>query len=117
MDNKSILYTALAVVLIIVLGPSILSVLGIVISGIFTLVMILLLVIVLVVAYWRYKFNKSQKDFNKSFKERKEYTNNNSHNTTNSHTSYSKSKDDNIDYGNSTIIDVEYQDAKKESDK
>ncbi|HCQ89731.1 MAG TPA: hypothetical protein DIU45_08320 [Clostridium sp.] len=116
MDSKNILYTVLAIVLIIVLGPSILSVLGIVISGIFTLVMILLLVIVLAVAYWRYKFNKSQKEFNKNFKEKKGYTNN-PHNTTSSHTSYSKSKDNNMDYGNSTIIDVEYEDAKKESDK
>lgn len=116
MDSKNILYTVLAIVLIIVLGPSILSVLGIVISGIFTLVMILLLVIALAVAYWRYKFNKSQKEFNKNFKEKKGYTNN-PHNITSSHTSYSKSKDNNMDYGNSTIIDVEYEDAKKESDK
>lgn len=116
MDSKNILYTVLAIVLIIVLGPSVLSILGVVISGIFALIVILLLVIVLAVAYWRYKFNKSQKQFNKNFEKRKEYTNN-PHNTTSSHTSYSKSKDNGIDYGNSTIIDVEYEDTKKEPDK
>ncbi|GAA0124630.1 hypothetical protein UT300019_05320 [Clostridium sp. CTA-19] len=100
MSGKELVYTIIGIVLIILLGPTILSIFGTVISFIFTIVGIIILLTVLGVLYLKHKAKKQFKSYDQSYSQyNKGYKN-----ETNSENLYTAEDE------KSVIIDVDYED-------
>ncbi|GAA0114594.1 hypothetical protein [Clostridium senegalense] len=100
MSGKELVYTIIGIVLIILLGPTILSIFGTVISFIFTIVGIIILLTVLGVLYLKHKAKKQFKSYDQSYSQyNKEYKN-----KTNSENLYTAEDEESV------IIDVDYED-------
>lgn len=98
MKGKNIIYLILGIILIIVLGPSIFTIFGTIISGIFTIIAFVILVAVLGLVYLKYK---AKKEINKSSGNYSKYN-------------YSNKEDlgtEENDDDDSVIIDVDYKEV------
>ncbi len=101
-DVKSSIKVIIICIVLAVLSPYIFGVLGIVFKGILWLILGIIIVITLSVMYFKHKIKKETKDFYYSHENEKTQSNNVSN----------VESDSDIDYSDSTIVDVEeYEEA------
>lgn len=109
MNNlKEIIKIVLIFVLLIVFSPAILSLLGFVVKGAFFIIFLVVAIIGVGILYAKYKGNKIKTQY---YSNDDSFSQNNNANYSNSQTT---EEDSAIDYSDSTIIDVDYQEDDKE---
>lgn len=106
MRGKDILYLILFIILMIVLGPTIVTVLGTLISGIFFIILIVVLGLLGMGLYAKHKFKKEMKKMDQDFEKYNSTVNN----------TYTNDEDD-IDSENPTIIDVDFEEEDEKNKK